>query len=442
VPESGGTDGRPIDRIRQAMDLARSGQAAMTVGLLANGIASYVFLAASGRALGPSRFAAVSVLWAVLFLVGSGLFQPFEQELGRSIAARRARGDGFGALVRRAAVLAMALFAIVAVGIAIATRPIADALFRGDEGFVVALIVGIGGVGVMLVTRGLLAGSGRYYGYAVLFFADAATKSIPALALAVAGVREPLVFAGVVAVSAYLGALVPLSKGTRLSAPGPEPAWGPLSSSVGFLLLTSLLSQITLNIGTLAVEILATKSEHDRAGVFLSGLVIARVPLFLFQAVQAIVLPRLSRLAASGDLDGFRDNVRKLLAAMVGATALATAVSAAVGPIAVKILFGEDYGLLGSRDMGMLTFASLLMMCALTINQAQIALHHQHQTGWPWGIGALVFVGVCTVSTDDLFLRVEFGMVAGAAATTVLAAALLTRAMTGTVAPGESTPAL
>ena len=43
------------------------------------------------------------------------------------------------------------------------------------------------------------------------------------------------------------------------------------------------------------------------------------------------VIPRLSRLAASGDLDGFRDNVRKLLAAMVGATALATAVSAAGG---------------------------------------------------------------------------------------------------------------
>ena len=416
-----------VSRIAAIREVASSGPAAMTVGLIINGMAAYVFLAASGRALGPSKFALVSVLWAVLFLVGGGLFLPLEQELGRSIAARRARGVGFGALVRRVGLAASGLFLAVAALIAVLHRPIADALFRGDEQFVLVLVAGIAGVGVMYLVRGLLAGSGRYYGYAVLFLADAFTKSIPAIALAVAGVTNPVAFAVVMAVSPFVGAAVPLTRGTRLGDPGPDPVWNLLLSSLGFLLLTSFLSALTMNIGTIAVEVLATTSESDRAGVFLSGLVIARVPLFLFQAVQAIVLPRLSRLAASGDMAGFRQNIRLLFLGMAGATVAATLVSAALGPTVVKILFGADFALLGARDMGMLTLASMLMMCALTINQAQIALHHQRQTGWPWGVASIVFIIVTALSGSDLFQRVEFGMVAGSAAVTVIAGVLLAR---------------
>ncbi len=429
-------------RVTQLTQLARGGPAAMTVGLLVNGLASYVFLAASGRALGPARFALVSVLWAVLFLVGGGLFVPLEQELGRSVAARRARGVGFGSLVTRVALAASVVFLVIAALIGIFHRAIADLLFRGNEQFVLALILGIAGVGVMYLVRGLLAGSGRYYGYAVLFLADALSKSLPAVGLALAGVTNPVAYGVVMALSAYVGAFVPLTRGTRLGEPGPSPEWNLLLSSMGFLLLTSFLSAVTMNIGTIAVEVLATPAETDKAGVFLSGLVIARVPLFLFQAVQAIVLPRLSRLAASGDMAGFRHNIRMLFLGMAAATVGATLVSAALGPTVVKILFGEDFALLGARDMGLLTLASMLMMCALTVNQAQIALHHQRQTGWPWGVATLVFVAVTAVSGHDLFQRVELGMVVSSASVVVIAGLLLGRELRHPDEHREETPAL
>lgn len=51
----------------------------MGVGLGVSGIASYAFLALSARALGPTAFAPLSVLWATLFVAGPGLFQPVEQ---------------------------------------------------------------------------------------------------------------------------------------------------------------------------------------------------------------------------------------------------------------------------------------------------------------------------------------------------------------------------
>ena len=55
--------------------------------------------------------------------------------------------------------------------------------------------------------------------------------------------------------------------------------------------------------------------DADKAGIFLSGLVIARIPLFLFQAIQAIVLPG-CRCSRRGDLGGFRSDLRRLYAAM------------------------------------------------------------------------------------------------------------------------------
>src|SRR5690606_9455679 len=139
----------------------------------------YGFLAAAGRSLGPAEFAPVSVLWTVVFLVGTGLFQPFDQELGRSIAARRALGAGTTSVFRRLVAAAAVVFGVAAVGAFAASGPIADHLFRGDRAFVPILVVGVGGVGFMFVVRGLLAGSGRYFGYAVLFLADGLTKSIP-----------------------------------------------------------------------------------------------------------------------------------------------------------------------------------------------------------------------------------------------------------------------
>jgi len=422
--------------------VARSGQTAMSIGLLAFGVASYVFLAVSGRALGPSRFALVSVLWAVLYLVGGGLFIPLEQELGRSVAARQVRGVGSGALARRAGAVGLVTFAVVAVVLLVLRQPVSDLLFRGDSTFVDVLVFGIGGVGAMFFVRGLLAGSDRYFGFSLLFFADAATKCVPTIALALAGVTNPVAYGLVLAVSSFAGSIVPMSRRTGIGDAGPSPAWSLLLSSLGFLLLTSFLTSVTVNIGTIAVEVLATPAQSDEAGIFLSGLVIARIPLFLFQAVQAIMLPRLSRLAASGEMNEFRRTVRRLGIGMAAATIVGTLGSALVGPLLVKILFGPNFALLGSRDMALLTLASTLTMCGMAISQAQIALHHQRQTGWAWAAATLSFLAVTAVAGPDLFQRVEFGMVAAGITATVVGAWLLRNELRHPDEHREETPAL
>ncbi len=398
----------------------------MGVGLGINGLAAYIFLAAAGRALGAQDSGQVSVLWASLFLIGTGLFLPVEQELSRSISARRARGQPYGALVAQVSKLGAAVFATTAILLLLASPWLADALFRGSIGFVLALVYGVAGVALSFVVRGVLAGSGRYFGYATFFVVDAAMKALPALVLALAGVVSPMAFAIVVASSALVGSVAPMARGTHIGEAGEPAPWGPLRRSFGHLLLTALLTSVILNSGTIAVEVLSTSADADKASIFLSGLVIARVPLFFFQAVQAVILPRLSQFASSGDMARFRALLRLLFAGLTALTVLAVAVSAVIGPPMVELLFGSEF-VLSSRDMALLTLASMLMMAAMTVNQAQIALHHQYETAWPWGAALIVFLVVIAVSGNDLLLRVELGMVAAGTSVALVAGALLLR---------------
>lgn len=427
--------------IRSALTAGRS---SLTLGLLLDGVASYVFLSAAARDLGPDRFAVVSVLWVVLFLVGNGLFIPVEQELSRSISARVAHGRGWSALVRRVSIASGAVLVVASTVGVVARDRIAESLFRGDVAFVWLFLLGLAGVWLMFVLRGILSGEHRFHAYGLMFAADAVAKAVPGLLLFWFGAWRVSSFGLIVAGSAYAGiavaALCMRRRGRSPAGhrpgrdeaddptpPDPAPAWGVLGTSLGFLLLTSFLSALAINLGTLAIEVIGSRVDAAKAGIFLSGLVIARIPLFLFQAIQAIVLPRLSRLAALGDLPGFRADLRRLNVTMAGSTVAAVAVAALLGPLAVRVLFGDEFAILGARDMAMLTLSSMLMTAALTLNQAQIALHRQRQTGWPWGLATAAFFAVVATNGHDLFLRVELGMVAAGALAFVVVAVLVQR---------------
>ena len=408
----------------------RRGSLAMAGGLVVSGLASYAFLALAARALGPQRFAPLSVLWAALFVAGPGLFQPVEQELSRSIAARAARGDGFATITRRAALLAAGLFAGVAVGAAAASAWLADLLFGGDRSRVLALVAGVGGYAASHVVRGHLAGTGRYGRYAEWFHTDGAFKALPCLVLLLLGVATTGWYAAVLASAAYLGVLV---AGRGRWDLGPDErtrsTWSELTRSMGHLLLTSFAVAALLNSGTVAVEVLATPSQADRAGIFLTGLVIARVPLFFYQAVQAALLPRLADLASRGQIVDLRRQLGVVLAGLASLTMAAVAAAYLMGSWLVGLLFGAEYRDLSGTDMAALALSSMLAMGALTLGQALIALHLQARTWWPWLAGLTVFGASAAWASDDLFVRVEVASVLSSAVVLVLMAAQVVAAI-------------
>ena len=72
------------------------------------------------------------------------------------------------------------------------------------------------------------------------------------------------------------------------------------------------------------------------------------MPLFLFQAVQASLLPKLSGYAASGMYDDFRHGLKKLIIAVVGIGTAATVGAFAIGPWVLRLAFGSEFDLLGT----------------------------------------------------------------------------------------------
>jgi O-antigen/teichoic acid export membrane protein len=397
----------------------------LLAGLLVNGVATYAFLALTARSVGAASFSTVSVLWATLFLVGLGCFVPFEQEGTRVVAEHRERGTGSLAEVQRIGTVGLGLLVAIDLLLVLSAPWLAGTLFRGDAGFVLLVAIGLPGLLGAYLTRGVLAGAGRYLRLGVFYAVEGAARLGAAMVLAAAGVRSGWSYGLTIGLGSLVAAGVCLIGIRRPVERGTAPPLRTVVRPLAQLMATTLLIALMMNLGPIAVEVLAGPDEVEIAGVFLSGLVIARVPLFLLQAIQALVLPRLTRLATAKRMAEFRRELRWILAAMLLFTVVAVVGSALLGPAVHRALFGAQYADLGGVDMAMLTASSMLMMLVFTINQAQIALSDQGRTAYPWLAGVVAFVVVVLASGPDLLRRVELGLVVGNAVVVVTAGALL-----------------
>ena len=397
------------------------GAVVVGIGLGLSGLATYAYFAVASRALDAESYAAVGVLWSLLFAVGNGVMQPLEQEVARAVAHRRALGIGPGPVIRRAVAIGAAFSAgLVLLSLAIEELAVLGVwpealtlsqLLDGDPVLVAAFLVGLVGFGVGHLARGSLSSHGRFRAYAAFFAVDGTSRVALAAVLGVVGVATAGPFGVTLAIAPFLGAGVAVLGRRGLLEPGPEAAWGELTRALGWLLAGTVSLALVVQGGTIAVDVLATDDQSEAAGVFLNGLVIARIPLFLFQAVLASLLPRLSRLAGLRDLSAFERTLTRLVAAILLAGVVTTLAAVAVGPAVVDALFGSD-AVLGARDLGLLAGTFVLIMVAICLDQALIALngHNLMATGWMLALG--VFVAVTAVASEDLFLRVELGLLA------------------------------
>lgn len=420
----------------QAANPLPVGTASVAVGLVVNGIGLYVFLALAGRELGPTAMAPLSVMWAITFFAAPGLFMPLEQELSRAVASRRARDLGAGPVVRHAAWVGAVLLAIV-VALTLGLLPVTfDHLWDEQVLLVAGFLLTLAGYAVAHPVRGLLAGGNRFVDYALYFGAEGVLRVVAAAVLIVAGVGTAGPYGLSVGFIPFLAVAVALARPRGLVQPGPPSRAGEVTASLGALLAASLLTAAMMNGGVVAIELLGTEADEDAASRFLAGLILARVPLFLFQAVQASLLPRLSHLAGGRRWDEFRRALIRLIVVVAAIGGLATVVAWSIGPWALTTFFGSEYEL-GHRDLGLLALGSSLFMVAVALGQSLIALSSQVHLALAWAAGLAVFAGV-TLLGNDLFLRVEVGMVAGTATVAALLATMMTYALAA--ASSEATP--
>lgn len=396
---------------------SRGALVAVGLGLGVFGAATYLYLGLAGRALGEGPFAPLSVLWSLLNAVGIGLFLPFEQELGRRTALLRVSGEGNAAVARRAFFAAGALVAAVAVLVALGGSFLAERLFAGQRTLVLLLVFAMAGMALAYLVRGLLSGSGRFGHYGAQLAVDGIVRVAASGALARAGVTDAVAFGAVLAAAPVVAVLATTPRPGRLVRPGPAWGWRPAIGALGTLVAASLASQALANAGPVAVALLAAADEEAEVGRFTAALVIARVPLFLFAAVQAVLLPGLAGLVGAGDAAGFR---RRLVGVslVTGTLGLLGVVGVfAVGPDLVPVLFGAGF----ATDRAVITLiasSGASFMLAQIAAQALLALDAERAVVCGW-VAGLVVLGLAALTPGDVAVRAAWALLAGSSAALV-----------------------
>lgn len=388
---------------------------AIGAGLLVSGLSSYVFLKLLRAGIGSDAATEpVNQLWFLVFLLAPGFFLPVEQEVGRALAHRRALGQGGGPVVRRAGMLALGLAGITTVGMLAAGPVLVSKLFAGNWVLMIWLVIAFLGWASSHLARGVLSGSGRFGPYGLLLAADGILRVGIAIVFKIADVHSPAIWGVAVAVPPIFAVLLAIRGQGGLLVDGPQAEWGELTPNLGWLVAGSVLAAVLVNGGPVVAGVLKTKSQADLVSHFTYAVIITRVPLFLFQAVQAALLPKLAQLAARGALVEFRQGFRKLVLVVLVVGTLGVAGSAVLGQWAVK-LFSPTADL-SRRTVVLLALASALYMLALSMAQAVIALHGHATVAIGWAVAVAVFIGVTTLAGHDLLLRVELGLVFGSLA--------------------------
>lgn len=389
----------------------------VAIALLIAGVASYAFFKVGTWALGSDEaFKPVSALWFATFALAPGFFLPLEQELGRAISARRAMGQGGKPVVKKVVVLgAVILVAVVAVILSLG-QVIVDNFFDGDWVMLLALVVAFSCYAPTHLARGIASGSGRFHAYAVVMGADGVVRITLCVILAVAGFDTAGAFGFAVALAPLAGVIYVASRHQLRTDPGPPADWAEVTPNLGWLLLGSVFAALLVNAGPLATNLLADETQSELVTQFAYGVLLARIPLFLFQAVQAALLPRLSRLAARNQLTEFKNGFRRLMNVVVLVGVVGVTGAWLLGPPVIEKVYGAH---LTRHTLAMLALGSALYMAALALAQAVIALRGHALVALGWGIGVATFAVVLWIASHEVFRRVELALVASSFAALV-----------------------
>ncbi len=399
----------PTDNKRSAIP---EGTLSIGIGLLVAGVTIYIFFKIGQQALGQEKFKPLVSLWFVMFAIAPGFFLPIEQELSRAVAHRRALNQGVGPVVKKVALLCAATVVFLLALILLLSPMINDNLFEGNVIITVSLAIAIVTYGALYFTKGLSSGLGKFSAYGFIVGADGAIRVLACTALLLLGVTQLSAYSLIIVITPIIGVMIVLLAGQLKTESGPPATWSEITENLVWLLGGSIFAAALVNAGPLTVDILGDSQDAIRVTQFGNAVLLTRVPLFLFQAVQAALLPRLTRLAARGDLVEFKIGFRRLVVLVIGVGVFGTIGAFLFGPFFLDLVYG---GGIDRRTLTLLALASAIYMMALAIAQAVIALRGHRLVALGWLLSFLSYVICAWKVSQDLFLRVEVALVVSSA---------------------------
>ncbi|MEM1333026.1 MAG: hypothetical protein AAGG08_06155 [Actinomycetota bacterium] len=391
--------------------------------LLIAGIATYAFFRVGAIGVGgDDEFQPIVSMWFATFALAPGFFLPLEQELARAISSRRALGQGAAPVVRKVLRLGLLLTGLIATIILVTSPLYVEEFFDGQWLLVIAFAAAFAAYAPAHLARGICSGNDRFDSYAIVMGGDGVARIALCAALAIVGIELAGAYGFAIAASPVIAVAWVWRRGALRNDDGPEASWAEVTPNLGWLLVGSACSAALLNAGPLAATVLADDSERALVTEFSFGVLLARIPLFLFQAVQAALLPKLARLATRGEFDDFRTGLRQLLYLVGAVGVVGTAGAFVLGPFAVEVVYDAD---LSGRTMAALALGSACYMFAMALGQAVIALHGHALVALGWSMAVVAFVLGTWLSSDQLFRRVEIGLLISSMAAVICFAVAL-----------------
>lgn len=385
--------------------------ASVGAGYLVLGGAGYLFLAIGRRVFDDATYAALASVYLLVNIIGPGLFAAVEQETSRHVSTRLARGEDVAGVVGRLAVLSAGLFCgVAALTLALAPVLVPDVL-AGDAWLLVGLLLASASYAVVSVTRGSFGGRRSFGRYGTSVGLEGGVRLAASLVLAGLGLAGVVATGGSAGGSAYglLFCLAPLAAVAAtgrwfvrdLRGRGGSPAttldpFGPLAAGVGLLTVAWGLSLAIANASPVVVNALVADDPAGAAtaAAFASAVVLARIPLFVFQGAQSLVLPSFARAAALADTDGdpsaLRRAVRPALLLVTAVGAVALLVSAVLGSWLGRVGFGASFTS-SNALVTVLMLGTVAGMAVQIIQPALLALGRHRWVAGGWVLGAIVF---------------------------------------------------
>jgi exopolysaccharide production protein ExoY len=368
---------RPLDASVDFAYLRSDGTAYVVWGSAVAGVAAYTYQLLGGRALGPERFAPVSVLLTIHFLTFIVVLLPIEQ-----LAVRRLTIDESKPAVTRGAYWLAAITALTATTLALAG---ADTFLNGDLRFVVFTLLTIATHFVFVAARGHLAGTRRFKEYGLA--SGSASMLRLGAALVVTAIHPSASGFAVALIVGPLAVLMwrPFSKPGRGSRElDTDVVDGP--GLLAGLVLAAAASQALLLAGPVVVGMVGGSATE--VSIAFAAFTLGRAPLVFGYNLLARVLPPFTRMAVTGKRTELLSWARGIAFAGVGVALVAAFLGWALGPWAVRVAFGPAF-IVGQWTCALIAAGVVVAGAGLFVGQILVAQARAPALAVAWSAGLI-----------------------------------------------------
>ncbi|WP_167136757.1 hypothetical protein [Diaminobutyricimonas sp. TR449] len=376
-----------------------------------SGVATYVLLAIVARSVSADVYSDFSWFWSLTVVAGMGVFLPIEQETSRRLIS------SVGGRTPAASVLVVSLgwCLLLAIPAMLLAAPVIAASPDGVW-LAVALFVSFLAYGVQFPVRGFLAGGQQMSRYAAVIGTEAALRVVLAVVVGVLFPNNAVLMASVVAVAALGSSLIGIAaiRGARFEGS----AFVEVMAATARLVPSAIVVQLFLNFIPLLGYFFADNAAL--AGMLLAAVTLCRVPVFIYQALQSLVLPHVARAWHRAGPVSVGAVLGRTLAAATAACFGWVMVMVVFGNVLITLMFGSEFGLT-TGQLAIIAVSLGLVALALVSSDCLLATGSPSAVAITWG-PALVVAAIMVLVIPDPFLRATLPV--GVAACVALAAAL------------------